>query len=105
MRRLLSLCVLAILILAVPTTASACQGGCDIEGWCYVEPASNVACVQQAGYCYFELCFAPPRAPRTLSEKWQIATVEVERSAAVEKLVLAAPKVPATTPESPVSAN
>ena len=89
-KRLLLLSVLAVTILAIPTTASACMEDCDNRpggtGQCFFNEVVLTVCIQEPGYCW--LHFGGCRTGsaeqgdatvESLGAQWQIASVDIEQ--------------------------
>ena len=89
-KRLLLLSVLAVAILAVPTTASACMEDCDNRPGgtyqCFFNEIVLTVCIQEPGYCWLHWgsCRTGPAekgeaATESLGAQWQIASVDIEQ--------------------------
>lgn len=107
MKRSLLLCALTLLVLAVPTTASACTWVClGAFGPCVYEVNTSSYCIEE-GACRMYYCYEDrAAAPRLLSTKYTIASVEIERRGPADPLeseirVAALPEAAPTKADSP----
>jgi hypothetical protein len=85
MKRSLLLIAVTLLVLSVPTVASACTETCDLWAPCYYYEFAYSYCHESGNFCWFSPCLTSTAAnPELLSSKWQIASVEIERRGPVD---------------------
>jgi hypothetical protein len=82
MKRLLVLCFVALMALAFSTSALACNMNCDKRGTgqCFDDPTILAGCVQiTPTSCVFEVCGGFTTQSPILAERFEVASVTVER--------------------------
>jgi hypothetical protein len=86
MKRSFLLVAVTLLVLSVPTVASACTETCDgVWGPCYYYEYAYSYCHESDNICWFSPCrTSSPANPELLSSKWKIASIEIERRGPVE---------------------
>lgn len=86
MKRSLLLVALSLVVLAVPTVASACDYICESAFRpCVYEVNTDSVCEFRDNVCWMTyVCEEPGRQQALLSAKYQIASVEIERFTPVD---------------------